>query len=247
MASLLTTSPVRYATLTADQSATVLARRIQLRQPFFFIRYGDGAIECINGKVSQTRDGERYSPELGKALLKAWRSVVRGPNAYVGDWLSASFDATSEYARYSDAYAELIGDAQPNWLHFEALLLMRESDSLLDFYKAVVADPRKKLFMGPAECSGAARMLGAEHLVTPMRDLFACVETLTRRLLASDFEVLLYGAGMAGNVIAANCWEQFPDKTFVNLGSAMDPLFRCWSRRQQLVPARAKAFFRELL
>jgi hypothetical protein len=245
MASLLQTNAT--AALSVDASAEVLAGMVKRQEPFFFIRYGDGALECLAGKTGQTCDKEVYSPALGAALLSAWRAVVRGPNTYIGDWLSASFDLISQHSRYAEQYAELIGDATPRFLHFESLLIMRESAALVNFYRTVAEDTRKKLYMGPKECSGAARMLGAEHLITPMQDLFSQVGLLEKLLIASDFEILLYGAGMAGNIPAVRCWKRYPERTYINVGSAFDVLFHRRTRRQQLTQERARYLFRELL
>ena len=239
--------------LTADQSAAILTANVRAAKPFIFVRYGDGALECINGKTGMTRDREQYSRDLGKNLFSAFQVLMevsgQGDDPiYVGDWLSASFDASSEYARYADQYAALIGDGKPTFLHFEALLLMRESAILLDFYRAVKQDPRKKLYMGPAENAGAAKMLGAEHLVTPMANLYADCDRLSVELATRKWDVLLYGAGMAGNIPVIECWEEYPERTYINLGSALDPLFMGHkSRRQQLAPLRARYLFRELL
>jgi len=231
-----------------DASAKILAEMVRRRVPFFFIRYGDGAIECIRGLGrGSTRDGEEYSPALGKLLLDAWNSVIGSPGAVVGDWRSASFDARSEYSRYTEEYEQLLGDAHPLLLHFESLLLMRESEELVDFYRAVKEDPRKKLFMGPAGNAGAAAMLGAEFLEVPMTNLLLHTGRLSDELITRDFDVLLYGAGMAGTIPAARCFQKFPQRTFINLGSAMDPLFRGTTRRQQLTTARARALFAELM
>src|SRR6185437_9523310 len=167
--------PTRYTSLSADESAEVLTRKIRRQEPFFFVRYGDGAIECISGKQGMTCDREQYSPQLAAELNLAWKALMKGSrthSVYVGDWLSASFDATSEHARYAEEYASLVSEGSPEFLHFEALLLMRESEPLLDFYRAVKSDPRRKVFMGPRECAGAAKMLGARHVVTPMAHLF---------------------------------------------------------------------------
>lgn len=247
MASLLA-SNLAVRRLNADQSAVFLTGKIRRREPFFFVRYGDGALECIYRQRGMTCDHEQYSKPLGDALLDAWITLMMDPReVYVGDWLSASFDSRSEYSRHADLYAALIGEDQPNFLHFEALLLMRESQALLDFYRAVKADTRRKLFMGPGGNEGAAQMLGADFLEVPLYNLFAHVDRLADELIRRDFDVLLYGAGMAGNIPAVRCWEAHRERTYVNLGSAMDPLYRGQSRRQQLSPSRARALFRELL
>jgi len=169
------------------------------------------------------------------------------PKVYVGDWLSASFTPGADHARYAKQYAELIGDAKPEFLHFEALLLMRESQALIDFYKAVKADPRRKIYMGPLANKEAALMLGAKFLPTPMDSLFSYRDAYSKVLLHSDFDVLLYGSGMAGNIPVVACWEAYPEKTYINLGSALDPLGRGKSRQQQIAVDRAKKLFQELL
>lgn len=246
----------RYTDLSADQSASLLTSMLVAREPFFFVRYGDGALECMAGRSGMTCDKEQYSLTLGAQLLMAWESLMSAtmrpgqtPQVYVGDWLSASFDRASEHARYAQHYAELVADAKPEFVHFEALLLMRESPQLVNFYRTVKEDSRKKLYMGPAENAGAAKMLGAEHLVTPMQNLYGHVDRLAADLVdIRDFEVLLYGAGMAGNIPAVKCWEANPERTYINLGSALDPLFgRGKSRRQQIPVERAKKLFKELL
>lgn len=244
-----------YTSLTADQSASVLTSMLIAKEPFFFARFGDGFLECVSGKKGQTCDREQYSEELGGRLLIAWFALMAAatnpgasPQVYIGDWLSASFDSSSEHARYAEQYSQLIGHAKPIFLHFEALLLMRESQDLVNFYRAVKRDPRKKLYMGPAENAGAANMLGCEHLVTPMSSLFGHVDRLTTDLIdIRDFDVLLYGAGMAGNIPVVRCWEAHPERTYINLGSALDPLGRGKSRWQQIAVDRAKRMFRELV
>ena len=77
---------------------------------------------------------------------------------------------------------------------------MRKSEALVDFYRTVKKDSRSKLFMGPDFNAGAGRMLGAAHLATPMIDLFNQVDRLLAELLRFPFQILLFGAGMAGQI-----------------------------------------------
>ncbi len=233
--------------LTPDESAELLTEKIINREPFFFVRYGDGAIECIYGLGNgQTRDHEQYSSEMGSELKHCWDALMRSNRTYVGDWFSASFleNGEDQFTEYATEYSQMIGDANPNWIHFEALLVMRESKALVDFYRAVKRDDRRKLYMGPKHLAPTAHMLGAyKHIVTPMKDLFKEVDQLTEILMKEEFDILLYGAGMAGNIPAIRVWEAFPDRTFVNLGSAMDILFGQRTRKQQLPKAIARRMF----
>jgi hypothetical protein len=240
------------STLSADESALFLAGKLRRQEPFSFWRFGDGFLECVAGKKGGTCDGEQYDPALAEKLWSCWLSIVgqtNGAPAYLGDWRSASFAGARDPARYSDQYAAMIEDAGlESWqfLHFEALLLMRETPALIDFYRAVKEDKRRKLFMGPLSNSGVASLLGASCLATPLTGVHLDVDELTLYLLTSDFDILLFGAGMAGNIPAVRCWEQHPERTYINLGSALDPLGRGTSRKQQISPERARHLFGQI-
>ena len=81
-----------------------------------------------------------------------------------------------------------------------------------------------------------------------MKGLLDQVDRITEELMKFPFQILLYGAGMAGNIAAVKCWERFPDRTYINLGSALDPLFNAHqTRSQQLSHADARELFKELL
>lgn len=230
-----------------DQGAYYLTMMIREHIPFLFLRFGDGFLECVAGKKGMTCDLEPYAAELANELIRIWKLATSSPLTILGDWQSAKFTPQDEYSRYSAQWDELMKDAHPQMvrIHFESLLLMRESSFLVDFYRTVKEDSRKKLFMGPEGNRGAAEMLGADFLPTPMSNLMAWKDDLRAELLRRDFDILLYGAGMAGNIPVVDCWTEHPERTYVNLGSAMDILFRGRSRRQQIAADVAKRMFQE--
>ncbi len=236
-----------YSRHNADQSAVFMKILLEKQQPFMYLRYGDGALECINGLGrGRTCDGEVYSPELAAGMQQAWDACVGKPNVYVGDWLSASF-GTNRSTEYRAEYAALIGDKKPNFLHFEALLLTRQSEALLNFYKAVAADKRRKLYIGPHEHGPAADILGCQHYITSMGGLLPRVDDIERSLGCINFDVLFWAAGMAGTIPVVKTWQRFPDRTYINLGSAMDPLTRGKTRSGQLTQVQAARFLHDLL
>ena len=226
----------------ADQSAEVLTYRLIGQKPFIFVRYGDGALECIAGKTGGTCDGELYSKSLAEDLVRCWNLLFTRPEqAVIGNWLSASFDERSVSNRYESEYQALISHASkvsgidPTFVHFEALLLMRDSEELVNFYKAIRNDKRKKLLMGPATWMPAADVLNTAFYGIPViKDLHALKDEIRIGLDIRDFDVLLYGAGMAGNIPVIDHWNANPEKTYINLGSALDPLYRGRTRKQQL-------------
>ncbi len=241
----------QWITPTADQSAEILTDHLKRRIPFFFIRYGDGALECIYGRdvKRQTCDGEVYSEDLAAALLDAWKRLTAGTSAvFAGDWQAASFGNGSGNNRELELWEALTAGVPFEWLHPEALLLMRESAALVDFYRAVKADRRRKVYMGPEKNAAAARFLGAFHLVTPMvPDLICKRAELLAGLDAFEPDVVLFGAGMAGNVVAVEQWGRRPEGTYISIGSALDPLFSEKSRAQQLSERILKRMFRGML
>lgn len=234
-------------TPTADQSAAFLAQKLRAREPFGYFRFGDGFLELVAGKQGGTRDRERYSPWLAKELREAWDALLQMPNLYLGDWRSASFIGSTEHTRYTEQYEALVGDHTPGFLHFEALLLMRQSRELRDFYEAVRTDTRRKLFLG--HFREAANFLRADHLPCSwanglqQQELRIIEGELERR----QWDVLLYGAGMAGTIPVVKAWAKHPERTVINTGSALDPIAGRKTRQQQLAPEIARSVFREVV
>jgi hypothetical protein len=244
------TNPTPSKTPSADASAAILIDYLKRAEPFFFVRYGDGALECIYDGDGRTCDGEIYTPELGRALLDTWARLASAETkVFAGDWQSASFGNGSGNNREAERWEALAIGARVEWIHFETLLLMRESASLVELYRTIRHDRRRKIYIGPEKNAGAARFLQARHMVTPMiPNLYDKLEPLGRALDAFEpFEVVLYGAGMAGNVLAVDSWEKHRDRTYISLGSALDPLFGHKSRSQQLPSVLIRRMFRGML
>jgi len=232
--------------MTEDTSATILTEYLIAQIPFFYLRYGDGALECIHKKgAGKTCDGELYTDELAKALLDGWNTATKGTNVFIGDWRTTSFKAT-DYT-YTNEYEALIAGKDLNFIHFHALLL-RNSAPLLNFYQALRSDKRRKLYVGPFQHSPVVDILKVKHLPVPIiPNLFNTVDILTEALEKSNCEIILYGAGMAGAIAALRCFEKYPKRTYVHLGSALDPLFRGRTRSDQIHPREAKDLFSELV
>jgi hypothetical protein len=233
----------------ADSSALHLAAQLKEKTPFLFMRFGDGAIECMRRKGGQTADGEVYSEDLACDLTKAWiRACSLGVSreVYIGDWLSADF--RPEDQRYEKEWRGLRAIAESHkcsFLHFEALLFhRRQAESLMSFYRAVQTDDRRKLLVAPADMAKAAHTLGCSHLMTPMSNLHQQVDWLEDELRTRAYDVCIYGAGMAVHIPVVNVWKDFPQKTFVNIGSSLDPVCRGRrTRNQQIEVAEARELF----
>lgn len=227
-----------------EASAALLTARIRHHEPTAYFRFGDGFIECVArppGRI-KTCDGEVYTPELAKAMIKTFNQITVAEEVFLGNWAR-----DRESTAYLQEWESLFSSVKCTLIDFEALLIVRESAALVEFYRTVKADCRRKLFMGPASNEGAADMLNAMCLEIPDSNLFDRVGEIEDRLDRTDFDILLFGAGMAGNIPVVNIWKRHPERTYINLGSAMDPLFKGRSRSNQLVPEDAKKLFKDLL
>lgn len=248
-------SPRPFCQISADESAAALAACLHLELPTMFVRYGDGALECMNGLGrGLTCDGEVYSRALGQALFEAWEKILTlrigsSSRLYIGDWLTASF-AGDHSTAYEMQYRRLVALPDrvhpPRFLHFETLLTMRRSPQLLDFYRSVKHDGRRKLIMGPEANAPAGELLGAEYFSVPMNNLFSRVREIEEALEHCRFDVLLWGAGMASAIPVANLFVRYPERTYINVGSAFDPFFRGRSRSQQIGRLEAGLFLEEI-
>lgn len=238
---------------TADDSAASLAERIRSQESFSYIRWGDGDIECIFGLgAGMTCDGEHYSTDLGEQLQNAFFDLTSftgvGRAVHVGDWFSCPDFGPREANRYEAQYLEMCSKARVQWQHFEAPLLTRLSPQLLDFYRAIRQDGRRKAFVGPARLINAVRMLGAhEHIIVPERSAADAIAETSAALIKSEAELILFAAGRGGRVAMYNAWAANSERTYVCCGSGLDPLFVGRTRGVQVPMAQAREYFRELL
>ena len=233
-----------------DASAAILTDRIRRGLPTVYVRFGDGAVECIRGsKSTATCDGEEYTPALAKALHRAiclllsdYKQSEEG--VFFGDWRTAVAGSAPQRV---EEWEDLMCPRDRYLLDFEALLPMRNTPALVDFYRAIREDKRRKAFMGPEWAAPAARFLQADHIIVPMYNLFSILPAVEKRIAAAEPEILLWGAGMAGVIAAVHYWQRRPRCTFIHLGSALDPLSGRRTRRNQASLARLRVIFDGLL
>jgi hypothetical protein len=247
-------------TPSADASAGFLADLVASKSDFLFLRYGDGAIECMKqattGRIAgggQTCDGEAYTAELGAQLGRAWLKVLhKAPfhDVYLGDWSTVTHEPDGKTNPYKTEWQTLQAQAERNqckFLHFDSLLFhRRRTHDLMRFYRAVKNDDRQKLLIAPADMQIVAKNLGVKHLPTPMSGLAEWIREfdLTNWLISHPFGLVLFGAGMAINYPIVRAWEENPKATYVAIGSSLDPVcFGRKTRTHQLDPEEARAEF----
>jgi hypothetical protein len=239
---------MKNSTLDADKSAYMLREAVIHHEPFFFARVGDGAIECLKNvrpAGAKTCDGEVYTDELREKLRCAIDTLKSSERVMWGDWRIA--DIGSE-PKYVDEWVRLIQPDERALLSPEALLLNRQTEALRSFYSAIRNDGRNKLYVGPARNAEGARMMGSEHFIVPEPDMQRFLGHVEDELVALDYDILLFGAGLAGLCAAVAAFRAHPLRTYIHIGSALDPIgLKPNTRSGQLSPFKARKLLNGLL
>jgi hypothetical protein len=229
-----------------DRSAGMLSSWFMSRIPFFFVRIGDGAIECLSDTQGKTCDGEPYSDTMKIAMQGAIMSLRQAHLQVIwGDWRTAVGGSTP---RYVDAWESTVDVKNRRLLHYETMLLMGLSEAQHGLYRIIKRDQRRKVYIGPERNAGVDHFLACHHLTVPMDGAGLGRRGEIKRWLDEHRpEVILFGAGMAGLVEVVDYWKQERNSTCLHLGSALDPLFYQPTRSRQASRAQLQEFYGDLL
>ncbi len=231
----------------ADASADLLGMMLESQEKgLFYVRIGDGAIELLQGHAGQTCDGESYHHGLAVAVADSIGALKQAPAVFWGDWRGAVGGSRPKYCAQWEA---LVDVNKRMLLHYEALLLMRESRRLVEFYKRARNDKRRKVWVGlGSNSAGAMKMLDCGAAVSlGMGGQFEYIDGIVEQLERLRPEVIHFGGGMAGLVAVVRYWREHPDTACIHLGSALDPLFTGASRGGQLRKGQLLTMFGEFL
>ena len=248
------------STPSADESAVILTNKLKAKQPFVFLKFGDCTLWWMAGKPVQSANGEVYRPGIDKELRDAARTLNSLPHVYFGDQLTCSSGPYLEKEQHQLVrWTPNAWTRDSRWVHFETLLLHRLTPELLEFYRVLKARPRK-LFCGGTHLIQAADMLGCSRFgwVLPVdsHNSHSRTDSICKFLIngaqhqnptGEPWEILLLAAGHGSKLIAATLASKFPDRTIIELGSALDPLFVGRTRSEQVSQEAAREYFKELL
>ena len=193
-----------------------LVEMVKKRIPFKFARYGDGEIYCMEGKSGRNTDKHQYFPSLGARLRI---SIANKPDYFVGiQPLSVSHmpEIVDKYFAGMDLVnADLIHNASIDGRLNEIL------DALND---------RFCILVGPFHL---ANLFNGIHIVINTVDCWLGYEQTRRdlefHLEGRDNAVVILCASMMSEVLCSD----FADShhTFIDFGSALDPLVGINSRK----------------
>jgi hypothetical protein len=228
-------------TPSADESVKFLTQKLKNREPFVFTKFGDGDLFWMRGEPVAIAGGETYRDGINDELVDAASILESLSHTWFGNQLTCG---SGPYLPIEQAMYVRTS----RWLHFECLLIHRLSPELLEFYRVLREYKHKLTILYIA----GSHLLGGTRFCTIQ---LHCDGTTAHRnwqdsvsyAQAKDWDVLLLSAGRASKMIAANLAIQFPTRTIIELGSALDPLFVGRTRSEQIDPQKAREYFKELL
>lgn len=231
------------------KSAEILAWLVETQQPFVFVRIGDGDLCCAfevpgYGTGLANTNGEISNPDIARRQREAFKTIAGMPTAVYYGGFTYPYAAAGLEERWQDV-KRLFAGCRP--LHVDALHLHRLDESLLRFYRAAAADTRHKMYVAPLNLAAGAGMLRATHLPVLEYGASGHIDATVEQALEQEPEVVFVSAGYSTKPIIAALAAARPAGTYIDLGSALHPLFVGQTRRGQAPTDEARAFFEELL
>lgn len=204
--------------------------RLENKEPFGWVRYGDGEMQAVLGMGGRNCDGTEYTPELGAAL----RSTLKQPRDYLYAIGPKVTTCKNEFARQALDYLERYAKVT-RWHDTETIL----NASLAGELRPLIDALRKRRVM----------LVGAAHLKTLPLDPQVFIEVSATeawqqydktyfKIMENAYRVnvILFCAGMSSKIIL---YDVFPHlgKThmLIDIGSTWDvycgKLSRSYARR----------------
>ncbi len=226
--------------MTPEESAALLADKVERREEFALARYGDGDLYFMRGETLEEVEealyaclgdrpgrpagalsgGDLWSPKLRELLLQAWHRFVAYDKMIFSDARTILVDWGDELLPY---WEELTSDLDLSYVHHYALWLEREPrPELLRFCHAVRSHPGRTLIVGRHELKRAANMILSDfHVVDPYEaDLDAA--GVIRFVRDYEYDLVLFCAGRGAKLMIAGLLGE--GRMLIDAGSLFDPL-----------------------
>lgn len=245
---------------TPDESRVFLSMLLRQQIPFVYDKIGDYQLEVMwdlwdTGR--QTCDGERSFPTSKDLLWEYWdtlKAVALKRLVLIGHWLHGPTHGPDNEMLHESEYRTMCEHAYFRYLDHTAPLLMTLTPALIQFYGALRNDTRRKVLVSSSlVATEAPQMLQADSFIIPgpedNRDPGEFLPQLSGQLNERDDDILILAAGPKSNLLLGHLlrYPSAADKTFINIGSGLDPLFLGKTRSEQVEPEAAREYFKELL
>lgn len=212
-----------------DFTPETLARHLERREPFTYVRYGDGEWLSILGLVGRNCDGHDFLPDtLGRELAESL-------DYFGGAW-------TDESHVYTGLNAVAFQEPVRRYLveHGIAWTAPAVSDSsftsgwfprsTLRFIRALKSFSGTKVLVGPGHLRPVAGALGCRHVIAPSTDCYLDLDRMERECRAAGPALVTVCASMASECLVYRLHRDRPRASYVDCGHIFDPFVGVYSR-----------------
>jgi hypothetical protein len=210
---------------------------IKSGKDFVFVKMGDGEMSAMLGVVGANCDGQPYSKKLGDALRDAYKRIGKLNNVQITRWKLGMEKNIEFFEKELDIECTADHD-----------LLLNRVGGLTpyhyNFWKAIKESKRHKIFVGPKRLDGVIKFLNIDKFVEiPEKDSFSAKPIIP----VTENSIVLFSAGMASKVWIGDCVKSCSKATYIDCGSAFDPIFVGKTRTQQMDQQALLDFYAGLL
>lgn len=211
--------------------------QIERKNPFAFVRYGDGEFNCVLGADGENCDHHLYYPDLGVAL----RATLTQPHS--PPYFYAMGPKASRSLRIGVHVERWLTQNAPNveWRNSETFLNAALSGDLYPLIHAL--NERRLMIVGGSHLRDLPVLQPLTHVKTPLVNAWLSHEQIHMAILAHapKVDTILFCAGMTAKVLMWQLYPQLKDHILLDLGSLFDVYCGVDSRKYaRLMPGARK-------
>jgi hypothetical protein len=209
-------------------------------------RFGDGEMRCALNFPGANCDRHDYSRSLGQALLNALITFSRTPDLWLSNWFWYPLNL------WVNGFVSQYNPSQL-WCSHELFMHLQcvDSTKIRDAMAAIRDSKRRKVLVRPNFAAQADKLFKVARRVEVMeingwQQYGAVRDFLSPQIQPDDLVLLIYG--MPAKPLMAHLIKTVPSCRCIDLGSALDPLFKPISTRNlQITHTQACELYAEML
>jgi hypothetical protein len=207
---------------------------IKRKQPFGFLKFGDGEYFAMTNTNGSNCDGTQYTIELGNKLKESIKYFSKLKNIFAGRWQSNDY--------MFKAIEEMVKPNSIQWTDYHTMIFKTKDEYFNTkkryFYKAIRDTVYQKIYI----CNESMVKLSKDLLkidnfvVVDPSNWFSenydkILENTILQIKNPENCLILTSAGMGSKVLLMDIHKRFPKISFIDIGSALDLI--CSDRRSR--------------
>ncbi len=210
---------------------TTLCNKINNRDNFVLVKFGDGEFRNMisTNEEEYNCDGNNYYPELGTDLIKAYiyflSTDTTTTTTYINRWHSHVYTIQQ--------LLDSIYGKNAKFVYYDLIVHKLPFDNdIVFFFKLIKNSKREKIYISnrdnikhicPVLKIDAAIEIPSVNSYKYKNEIFASVKEF---MTTKKDAIVLVSGGMFSKILIADCMNNNPQNTYIDLGSTFDGIYR---------------------